>query len=105
MVMVLRESEVKQMKITKETTVENLYEAFRDFRGAVNNYLVNYNADLNFALFAVSISKMDKIHQSLFMVYLLEYWYAYTMDIINGDYKYVNVTNIVWKSWKEHMVH
>ena len=93
------------MKITKETTVGNLYEAFRDFRGSVNNYLTNNNADLDFALFAVSISTMDQINQVLFMVYLLEYWNAYTMDIVNGEYKYVNLTNIVWKSWKEHMAH
>lgn len=88
--------------IKKETEI-NVYGAFLDFKGMVVNYIENHNADLDFALFGCWICKMDRIHQTLFMMYILEYWNAYAMDIINGEYKYVNLTDMVRLSYLEHM--
>ena len=46
---------------------------------------------------------MDKIHQTLFMMYILEYWNGYAMDIIDQKYKYVNLTEMVRLAYLEHM--
>lgn len=89
--------------IKKETEI-NVYGAFLDFRGMLIEYFCkNSNANLEIGHTAMKIDLMDKIHQTLFMVYILEYWNAYTMDIINGNYNYVNLTSMVWNSWLEHM--
>ena len=87
----------------KVTEICNAYSAFLDFKGMVANYIRNYNVSLEFALFGYWICKMDKIHQTLFMMYILEYWNAYAMDIINGTYKYINLTDMVRVSYLEHM--
>ena len=87
----------------KVTEIVNAYGAFLDFKGSVANYIRNYNADLEFALFGYWICKMDKIHQTLFMMYILEYWNGYAMDIIDQKYKYVNLTEMVRLAYLEHM--
>ena len=91
-----------EIKTTMETT--NVYKVFLNFKKMLSDYFIkNYNADLEIGRIAFKLAAMDKIHQTLFMIYVFEYWNAYAMDIINGKYNYVNLTELVYNSWLEHM--
>ena len=86
-----------------KTTINNLYEVFRDFNGMISSYMLRNNVE-DIELFSISINNLGKTHKMLFMAYLLANWNAYAMDIINGNYKHIGLTHIVYTSWLEYMV-
>ena len=91
--------EIKAVEIRREIS---LYGAFLDFKGMLVSYAKN-NADFETIGSTYIISRLDKTHSVLFMVYVLEYWNAYVMDIIEGKYCHVKLTEMVFNSWLEHM--
>ena len=102
---------IKRIIIKQETKVASvtvtdpicLKGAFSDYKGMLVDYICKGDADLDLALTGCAICKLDEIHRQLFMVYILEYWNAYTMDIINGTYRFINYTSMVYQSFIEHM--
>ena len=40
-------------------------------------------------------------NRACFITYLEEFWYAWMQSILDGTYKYMNLTSIVWESWEE----
>ena len=90
------------VKIKSVTEIKSLYGAFLDFKGMLVSYAKN-NTDFRTIGSAYIINRLDKVHGALFMVYVLEYWNAYAMDIIEGKYNHVKLTEIVLNSWLEHM--
>ena len=96
--------EIMKVKIKNETEINALYGAFLDFKGMLVNYANNNAQKLDFETLgcAYIINRLDKMHSILFVKYLIEYWTAYTMDIIDGRYNYVKLTEMVFNSWLEH---
>ena len=95
---------MKTVKIFK-TTMEicNVYEAFRDFEGMLIRYFMkNHNANATVYNVALRITKMNRTKQTFFIMYILEYWNEYAMDIINGEYNLINLTETVFDSWIKH---
>lgn len=95
------------MFIEEKVEVYNLENTFNDFKDMLVSY-ANANGkklDLDILRTALKITMFDKIHSVLFMGYILEYWYAYTIDVINGKYTYINFTPMVYDSFLEHMAH
>ena len=91
----------------EKMTLEQIKNTYADFKGLLVKY-ANANGttlDLDILHAAIKITMLDEIHRILFMIYILEYWYAYAMDIINGKYAYINYTPMVWDSFREHLAH
>ena len=84
-------------------TPEQYYEIYRDFKGMLVPRVNESCMHINNINATCKIADLDKIHAITFMLYIYEYWYAYTMDIINGEYNYINMTSMVWNSYIEHM--
>lgn len=91
--------------VTVKETEINLINTFADYKGMLLAHWKNHDATLEMSLCVAQITKLDEIHRALFMMYILKYWHEYTMDIINGNYKYIYYTTMVYKSWLEHMAH
>ena len=93
------------VKIKSVTEIKSLYGAFLDFKGMSISYAKKNANKLDVETLGCIyiISRLDKVHGALFMVYVLEYWNAYAMDIIEGKYNHVKLTEIVFNSWLEHM--
>lgn len=93
------------MTNTGKATVKivNLRGAYIDFKNmAMYGYARSANADTEICFCLGMICGVSKEESECLMVYLLENWYAWTMDIINGSYKYVNMSEMVYSSWLEH---
>ena len=84
-------------------TPEQYYEIYRDFKGMLVERVNVSCMHINNINATCKIADLDKIHAITFMVYVYKYWYAYVMDIINGEYNYINMTSMVWNSYLEHM--
>lgn len=78
-----------------------LNEKFRDFREKAVAYVAKPNANAEVCFVFGQICVMDEEVRIDFMRYIFDYWYAYTLDIINGTYKYVSLTSAVWNAWVE----
>lgn len=75
---------------------------FMDFIEMAIEYVNKPNADLDACYTIGIIHEMNKLERVSFMEYIKEYWNAYTMDIINGDYCYIKCTPIVYQSWEDY---
>ena len=84
-------------------TSEQYYEIYRDFRGMLVPRVNISTMHINSIQATCKIADLDKIHAIIFAQYIYKYWYAYTMDIINGSYNYIHMTSMVWDSFTEHM--
>lgn len=82
-------------------TPEQYFEIYRDFRGMLISNDITMH--INSITAICEIENLDKTHAILFTQYICEYWNAYTMDIINGHYNYIHMTDMVWDSFVEHM--
>lgn len=82
-------------------TQEQYYEIYRDFKGML---MPKVNGSMNHIKQAINnIADLDKTNAITFMLFAYEYWYAYIMDIIEGNYNYIRFTGMVWSSYLEHM--
>lgn len=89
-----------------EYTPKQYYEMYRDFKGMlVNraNAITMHISNTENIKAACKIADLDAIHAVLFAQYINKYWHAYCWDIIQGEYNYINMTSMVWESFKEHM--
>ena len=89
-------------------TTEQYYEMYRDFKGMLlsefNGKIMHTNSMRADSMRAMcKIADLDRLHAIMFMVYICEYWHAYTMDIINGRFLYIHMTGIVWDSFVEYV--
>ena len=75
---------------------------FADFKGMFCNYALN-NSSTYYKDLAISVCNLDDEFQIMFAMYLKIYWEAYMMDVINGTYKYINLTEMVWNAWLEYL--
>ena len=84
-----------------------LLNVYKDFYGMLTKYYT-YHADdcdideLHIAC-RMGTHLEDNIHKILFTVYLIEYWNAWFIDVLDGEYKYIHMINMVWDSWLEYM--
>lgn len=91
------------MKTKSEPTVINVRGLFLDFVGmASHGYATLPKADTKICFYLGMMCGVDKEESEWLTIYLLENWYAYIMDIVDGNYKYVNLTEMVYKAWLEH---
>lgn len=88
----------------------NLLGTFMDYKGMLMSFMRKIDLDcsvskldLNLLITGCEICRLDEAHQVLFIMYILEYWNAYAMDIINGNYKHINCTSMIYNSWIKHM--
>ena len=98
----------KTMKNNFETIQPTqLLNVYKDFYGMLTKYYT-YHADtcsideLHIAC-RMGTHLEDNIHKILFTVYLIEYWNAWFIDVLDGKYKYIHMINMVWSSWLEYM--
>ena len=87
---------------TRTATNSKLKGKFADFKGMFCNYAVNHGSAY-YKDMAIQICNLNEMETFLFISYISVYWDAYTMDIINGDYKYINLTEMVWNAWLEYL--
>lgn len=87
---------------TNVTEITNLIGAFMDFEGMAMEYIAKRNADEDASYALQEMCVMNKMEKVSFMAYLLEYWNAYTMDIINGNYCYIKFSSIVYQAWEDY---
>jgi hypothetical protein len=93
------------MTNTGKATVKiiNLRGAFLDFKNmAMYGYARSVNADTEICFYLGMMCGVNNEEIEQLMSYLLEYWNAYVMDIVDGRYKYVKLTEIVYSSWLEY---
>lgn len=82
------------------TEITNLRGLFLDFKGmALHGYADSPKADAKICFTLGMMCGVSKEESELLMNFLIEYWNAWTMDIIYGTYKYVNLTETVYSSW------
>lgn len=83
---------------------DNFYAMFMKYCGRYTRY-AKYPIELDpcVLLCFVRMDKMDISTREAFIGYLLEYWQAYTMSILNGEFKYMNCTEIVYSSWVDYI--
>ena len=84
-------------------TQEQTLGLFADYKGMLVNYVATGKADLNLAIVTAKICHLDEAHKALFIMYISQYWEEYTFDTINGNYRYVKLTEIVYNAWLRHM--
>ena len=84
-------------------TPEQYYEIYRDFKTMLVERVNVSTMHINSIQATCKIADLDKIHAITFIVYAYKYWYAYVMDILNGEYNYIHMTSMVWDSYVEHM--
>lgn len=83
--------------------IKQYYEMFRDFKGMLVDKGYELTLHKNNINAIETIERMDKANAISFLIYIFEFWYAYTMDIINGNFDYINMTNMVLESFYEYM--
>lgn len=89
--------EIREIKVT------NMRGAFLDFMGmALHGYADSPKADAKICFHLGMMCGVSKEESEQLMSYLIEYWNAYAMDIINGKYKYISLTEVVYSSWLEY---
>ena len=88
-------------------TLEQIKHVFSEYKGMLVEYAKDHEAtiDLNLLHTMLKIANLDEIYGLLFMIYISKYWHAYTMDIIEGKYVYINYTDMVYNSFIEYMAH
>lgn len=84
-------------------TSEQYFEIYQEFKNMLVSKANDITMHINSIQATCKIADLDKIHAVLFAQYIYEYWNAYTIDIINGNYNYIHMTGIVWESFIEHM--
>lgn len=89
-------------KSTTETEVTNFIGAYADFAGMAQEYTNKPKADGETCFYLGKICSMNKSESVSFMEYILDSWNAYAFDIINGNYKYIKMTRMVYESWVEY---
>jgi len=82
---------------------EKQYKIYEGFRNRLASKYADMTMHINNINAIEKIINLDYMRAVLFMNYIIEYWYAYTSDIINGHYKHINMTSIVWNSFLDHM--
>lgn len=82
--------------------ITHLNGMFMDFIEMAMEYVSKPNADLDACFTIGVIQAMNKLERVSFMEYIKEYWNAYTMDIINGDYCYIKFTPMVYQAWEDY---
>lgn len=88
------------IKTITVTEISNYRGAFLDFKGmALHGYADSQKADAKICFTLGMMCGVSKEESELLMEFLIEYWNAWTMDIIYGTYKYVNLTETVYSSW------
>ena len=98
--------EVKSIRVKGQfNDIDYIYNVFKDFKGMLVPYVTDNGKtlDLDVLYATLYIDRLNDIRKPLFMIYILKYWYAYTMDIIEGKYEYVNYTPMVWSAFCRHM--
>lgn len=96
------DSIIIEIKDTMETTC--LHELYLEFKGKSINYAKQPKANGEVCLYFGMICGMSKSESISFMEYILDDWNAYAFDIINGKYKYINFTEMVYNAWVEHKI-
>lgn len=78
---------------------------YKDFYGMLTKYYTYHadDCDIDELHIACRMGNLDNIHKTLFTTYLIEYWNAWFIDVLDGGYKYIHMINMVWSSWVEHM--
>ena len=92
--------EIIEVKNAVETMC--LRGAFADFKGMAEEYAERKNSDSKTSFILGKICAMSESESISFIQYILDDWNAYSFDVINGKYKYVNLTEIVYSSWLEY---
>ena len=84
-----------------ESEIVNQIRAYADFARMAFGYATT-EAESETAFFLGAICNMDRVESIGFIKYILEYWNAYTMDMINGKHRYTYLTRMVYESWTEY---
>lgn len=93
--------EIKEIKKEMETMCYR--GLFLDFMGmALHGYADSPKADAKICFGLGMMCGVSREESEKLMKYLIENWKAWLMDILDGKYKYVNLTEIVYSSWLEY---
>ena len=90
------------MRDMNAAEITQLNGMFMDFEEKAIEYASKIDADKDTCFTLGIICAMNKIERVSFMEYIKEYWNAYTMDIINGDYCYIKFTPMVYLAWEDY---
>ena len=82
-----------------EPTVINVENLFLDFKGMVHVYANSPKANAKNCLYLGMMCGEDS---KWLMIYLLDNWYAWLMCVVDGNYKYINLTEMIYQSWLEN---
>ena len=90
----------------EKMTVNQINSVYEDFKGMLLPYVEEHGDTLDLGILRVTlkITTLNEIHKTIFMTYALKYWYAYTMDIIEGKYECINCTTMMWNLFCYYMV-
>ena len=80
-----------------------LKEVFADYKGMLCEYAQLSLANIDTKDVALKICNLNETHQIMFADYITSRWEEYTKAIINGKYKYIHLTQMVYDSWVEYM--
>lgn len=84
--------------------LKSFHALFLDFKGMTTNHaLYSKRPNPDFLKFYKWISCLDTAAQISFMMYIWANWHAFSMDIINGEYNYVNFADMVKNSYLNHI--
>ena len=94
--------EIFEIKNTRETK-ENICmrDMFESFKENALDYAKQPNAKGENCLYLGMICAMSESESISFMHYIFDDWNAYALDIINGKYYYIVLTEVVYSSWIE----